>query len=150
MQDKLGMFGFEALICGFSDVNSGNKDYGQGILRVDSRLITEIASKGHQLVRNDLIRLENSSHDKIFATLRVAELDHPRKIALELDDRLKLGLEKQQSQHLFLRRAYKIEAISYFWNHSNPTVRIEFKLAVILSAMSFLLGAIVSLMLTLA
>ncbi len=148
MSDRLGMFSFEAKICGFSDLNTGSQDYGQGVLRVDSRLTAEMASNGHKFARNDLVRLETDSHKRIIAVLRIGELDHPHKIALELDDRLTLGLEKKQSKRLFLRKAYKIEAISFFWNHSNPTVRIEFKLAVFLVAISFLLGALVSLLLT--
>ena len=149
MEKRLRMFAFEALVCGFSDINTGRQDYGQGIVRVDSRLINEMNNNGHRLSRNDLIRIENNAHDRIFSILRVTELDDSRKIALELDDRFKLRVEKNKIAQIYIRKAYRIEAFQFFWNHSNPTVRIEFKLAVFLTTMSFILGAVVSLMLTL-
>lgn len=141
------MHGFKAVICGFSDTGTGSQDYGQGILRVDSRLIEDLMAHGHRISRNDLVRVENKTNDRLFAVLRVAELDDPRKIALELDDRFKLAVEKGHIEELFIRKAYRIEAIQYFWSHINLIVRIEFKLAIFLTTISLFLGATVSLIL---
>lgn len=149
MQTKLGMYAFRANIRGFSDTNTGSQDYGQGVIRIDSRLVDELKRNGQDVSRNDLVRLENSSGNRTFAVLRARKLETPNTVALELDDRLKLGVNKGSEEELFIRKAYKIEAIEYFWKHINLVVRIEFRLAVFLTMISFVLGATVSLLLSL-
>jgi hypothetical protein len=139
----------EFLIGGFSDISTGGRDYGMGVVRIDQRFLSRhnIGSRWrrHELLR---LRLEGpGANERVYAVLRVidpADLSaeqNPPVLCLEYDDRLLLGVEKGKKATVHLSKAGIWGRLQYFRNHPNIVVRSYTRYTFMTGLFTTLLGA---------
>jgi hypothetical protein len=131
---------------GFRYAGTGERDYGQGIVRVSLAFIQAKHPKALQWPRNQLVRIRHEgSGRRIVCLFRPLISDEPNLLCLEYDDRLKLGImEKGQFHRLSIKKAGGFRSFGFYWNHPNPLVSFDFRLTVYLTMVSIVLGALLS------
>jgi hypothetical protein len=136
-------------IGGFSQIDSGARDYGMGVVRIDQRLlvVNPVAARWgrHALLR--IKREEGTGGGPVYAMLRAIDpLDLPGEddvltLCLEYDDRLLLQVEKGETATLHLSKASVWGRYQYFRNHPNIVVRSYTRYTFLTGVFTTLLGA---------
>jgi hypothetical protein len=131
---------------GFKYSKTGERDYGQGIVRISEAFIQKRYPDILNWPRHQLIRIQNIENKRsavcIFRPLASTE---DNLICLEYDDRLKLEiLKKGEIYNLDIKKANAWQSSMFYWNHPNPLIRLDFKLALYLTIISIILGALIS------
>ena len=131
---------------GFKYAGTGDRDYGQGIIRISEAFIQKTQPSIAQWPRHQLVFVKNIGNNSaavcIFRPLRSSE---DNLICLEYDDRLKLGaLEKGSIYNLEIKKAGWWKSLMFYWKHPNPLIRLDFKLAFYLTIISIILGTLLS------
>lgn len=138
------------VIGGFSQIGTGNRDYGMGIVRVDPRYLAadKDASKWprHTLVK--LTLRTDGKNRSLYAILRpinpddIPEKEERHYLCLEYDDRLALNVHKGQEIDVCLEKAGLIGQYMYFRGHPNIMIRAYLRYAFIASILTTIMGAI--------
>jgi hypothetical protein len=137
------------VIGGFSDIRSGTRDYGMGVVRLDPRVLSgDPAATGwgrHTLLRLTAEAKPGRRH--VYAVLRAidpSDLPDGQELpllCLEYDDRLLLGVEKGESTTVRLSQAGLWGRFHYFRNHPNIVVRSYTRYTFMTGIFTALLGA---------
>lgn len=133
---------FLTYLGGFSEINTGSQDYGQGIVRVSSALKEKHADVFSGIKRGGLVHVKSDSGAAIVGVIRYFD-NEKEMLCVEYDDRLALGVDKGKTAKLRVGKASYAAMGRFFWFHSNPIVSIEFRLAVVLVVASTSLGLII-------
>ncbi len=133
---------------GFSEIGTGGRDYGQGVVRITKNAFTAQELGTFMLRRNNLLKLSRCDNGKTtFAFFRplpdstLAEPTNQPKIFMEYDDRLQLDVfDKGDVVELEISPAGLLGRLSYFTNHPNILVRTNAYLSLTLTGASILLA----------
>jgi hypothetical protein len=140
----------EFLIGGFSEIDTGGRDYGMGVVRIDPRL-TSGDPAAARWRRHALLRLQVKKAGgtrRVYALARPidpADLPQDRELpllCLEYDDRLTLGVEKGETATVQLSKAGLWGRYQYFRNHPNIVVRSYTRYTFLTGIFTAVLGAI--------
>jgi hypothetical protein len=137
----------EFAIGGFSEIGTGARDYGMGIVRIDPRFIANHPAAARWR-RHVLLRLDRqTTAGQVYAVLRTinpasVSQDHAIPLlCLEYDDRLVLGVAKGEKATIRLSKASLWGRFQYFRNHPNIMVRSYTRYTFITGVFTALLGA---------
>ena len=139
----------DCLIGGFSQIRTGQRDYGTGVVRIDPRFLArhpEVARwQRHALLR---VRIGTGAAAKqVYGVLRainpadLPEDENTPLLCLEYDDRLLLGVEKGAKVSVALSEAGLWGRYMYFRNHPNIVVRSYTRYTFMTGIFTALLGA---------
>jgi hypothetical protein len=147
---EASVIGYEFVIGGFSDIKTGGRDYGMGIVRIDPRFLTTNPAAA-SWPRHTLLLLRTAGKAKsktLYAVLRtISPSDLPKDqplplLCLEYDDRLLLDLEKGDKVTLEISKAGIWGRYKYFRDHPNIIVRAYVRYAFMTGVFTAVLGAI--------
>jgi len=139
----------EFVIGGFSQISTGARDYGMGVVRIDPRFLSSNAAAA-RWPRHALLRLRGQGKrgvGQVFGVLRTidpADLPHEQALpllCLEYDDRLLLGVEKGEKATVRLSEAGLWGRYQYFRYHPNIVVRSYTRYTFLTGVFTALLGA---------
>lgn len=135
-------------VLGFSDIGTGVRDYGKGIIRISSTspLGSTLLSEPN---RHLLVRVETRAHDRVLAIARPTPNLTANEVALEYHDRLRLSVEKGAQVEISIVAARRIETFGYLWSHPDSIIRYQFRLSVYLTSIALLVGSLLSVALAL-
>jgi hypothetical protein len=138
------------VIGGFSQIGTGNRDYGMGIVRIDPRFLAT-NREASKWPRHTLVKLTLRTKEKnksLYAILRpinpddIPEKEERYYLCLEYDDRLVLNVQKGQEVEICLNKAGLIGQYMYFRGHPNIMVRAYLRYAFLTSIFTTIMGAI--------
>jgi len=140
----------EFAIGGFSEIGTGARDYGMGVVRIDQRFLQGNPAAArwprHALLRVHARKGGRPKH--IYGMLRAINPeglpdgpDQAPLLCLEYDDRLLLGVEKGDRITLSLSQAGLWGRYKYFRDHPNIVVRSYTRYTFLTSVFTALLGA---------
>lgn len=116
-------------------------------MRINFALSQHLSTSGELVRRGTLIRIETRDHERIFRIVRYKKSHDEPALWLEYDDRARLRIGGKDQVELAVRKAYRIEYLMYLWDHTDPIVSIEFRLALFVTGASVMLGALIGLVL---
>jgi len=139
----------EFVIGGFSQIRTGARDYGMGIVRIDPRFLANhpqaVRWPRHALLR---VRVGKGAGTKqvygVLRTIDPADLPEDQNtplLCLEYDDRLLLAVEKGDKVTVCLSEAGLWGRYKYFRDHPNIVVRSYTRYTFITGIFTALLGA---------
>jgi hypothetical protein len=135
------------VIGGFSQIGTGSRDYGMGIVRVDPRFLAA-NKEASKWPRHTLVRLMKGKKS-LYAILRpinpddIPEKEERYYLCLEYDDRLVLDVQKGQEVEIRMDKAGLVGQYMYFRGHPNIMVRAYLRYAFLTSIFTTIMGAIV-------
>jgi hypothetical protein len=136
------------VIGGFSQIGTGARDYGMGVVRIDHRFMASHPVAAHW-PRHALLRMQVEKEDgarQVYGMLRAidpAELPETPAplLCLEYDDRLLLGVEKGDKVTIGVSKAGLWGRYKYFRDHPNIVVRSYTRYTFLTGIFTALLGA---------
>jgi len=137
----------------FTDFNTGESDYGEGIIRLSPDIMKSLNVRRHSLVgsrgasgatlyrfvRGTPKRLEKSDNSGEASQ----ELDYTNSIGLELDDRYALGARSAKAA-LKLWKAGPLNYLGFLLNHTNMLTRLNFGISLLVALLGILAGILVA------
>lgn len=131
---------------GFSELGTGSRDYGMGIVRIDWR-----QTPGEPIRRHDLVKItcvDTKRHT--YAAFRLIDPNAPNipvdvpLLCMEYDDRLLLGVEKGEERTFAISRAGLYGQYRYFQSHPNVVIRAYTRYTFLVGLLGAAVGAIVT------
>lgn len=137
---------FDFKVEGFKYAGTGDRDYGLGVVRISEQFLKVHAKSLLTWPRHQLVEIANPENGmKAICIFRPLISNEENLLCLEYDDRLKLGITNKGKTHrLKLSKAGNLSSLTFYWNHPNILVRIEFRLTVYLTVISVILGVLLS------
>jgi hypothetical protein len=125
---------------GTSDIGT-TQDYGQGVFRINRALGKILGGPDGLPRRGGLWRIETKDHQRLFAILRHYDGggDDPM-LWTEYESRRTLKMSGKSEAKLYFRRAYRFEYLLFLWEHIDPLIQVQFRVAVFLTIASVFLG----------
>lgn len=142
----------EFKIGGFSELGTGPRDYGMGVVRIDDRFISSGGSSA-RWNRHALLKLQVTRNGKTratFAALRAIDKNSPvlpagqHLLCLEYDDRRLLGVEKGEFVPITITEAGLWGRYWYFRDHPNVLLRTYTRYTFIVALLGAITGAFVT------
>ncbi len=132
-------------IKGIGDAGT-KQDYGQGVFRINHALGKTLGGADGLPRRGGLWRIETEDHKRMFVLLRHFNHGDEPTIWIEYESRRALKLAGKRDAELYFRRAYRIEYLLFLWEHIDPLVQVQFRVAVLLTFASVIFGFVLGLL----
>lgn len=137
----------ECRVGGFGEIGT-TQDYGTGVVRIN-RALGQVLEKDKDVPeRGALWCIDTPDRRRRYALLRNINQGDLPTIWMEYEDRRALGLSKRKPARLRFRRARRGEYIWFLWDHTDPLVKLQFRMATLLSLTSLVAGVVFGVILT--
>ncbi|MGX9353752.1 hypothetical protein ACS3SW_00915 [Roseobacteraceae bacterium S113] len=131
----------ECRISGFTEIGT-TQDYGTGVVRINHALGRIVGTGGELPSRGTLWCIRTPAGRRRYALLRNINAGEGPSIWMEYEDRRILGLTKAKPVQLEITKAPRIAYLVFLWEHCDPLVQVQFRVAVLLTCASLIAGAV--------